>query len=121
RSDEIDHQKCAKEDEQPLEAGRIVRFRMKVTLNEIPDHAGRKHQVNEGRDQWKQNLEDEDVRKCDESQSALARENAAMLKNGLQNSERPAESLAHERVGIRRSLGESKRHVFVFHAIAVAQ
>src|ERR1700688_4986004 len=94
---------------------------MKVILDEIPDHAGRKHQVSERRDQWKQNLEDEDVGKRDESQSALARENAAMLKDGLQNSERPAEALPHKRVGICRSLGESERHVFVFHAIAVAQ
>src|SRR5713101_9183634 len=94
---------------------------MKVALDEIPDHASRKHQVNEGRDQWKQNLEDEDVGKRDESQSAFARENAAMLKDGLQNSERPAEALPHERIGIRRSLGESERHVFVFDAISVAQ
>src|SRR6266436_4683236 len=94
---------------------------MKVILDKIPNDAGRKHQVNEGRDQREQNLKDENVGKCDESQSAFACEDAAMLKNGLQNSERPAEALPHERVGICRSLSESERHIFIFHAVAVAQ
>src|SRR6266446_9583710 len=94
---------------------------MKVILYKIPDNAVRKHQVNEGRDQREQNLKDEDVGKCDESQSALACEDVAMLKDGLQNSERPAEALPHEGVGVGRSLGESERHVLILHAIAVAQ
>src|ERR1035437_10927028 len=44
-----------------------------------------------------------------------------MLEDGLQNSERPAEALPHERVGSGWSLGEGERPVFVLHAIAVAQ
>src|SRR5208282_4495827 len=108
-------------DQQALEAGWIGGFRMKVFLDEIPDHSNHKHQVNEGRDQRKQNLEDEDVGKCDETQGTFAREHALMLKDGLQNSERPAKALAHERVGTGRSLGEGEGQVFVFHAIAVAQ
>ncbi len=44
-----------------------------------------------------------------------------MLEDGLQNSKRPAETLAHERVGAGGSFGEGQRQVFVFHAIAVAQ
>src|SRR5208283_1852552 len=118
--DEIDHQKGDEEDQQALEASGIGSVRMKVFLDEIPDHADSKHQVNERRDQGKQNLEDEDVGKRDEPQSALTRKNAAMLKDSLQDAERPSETLPHQRIGAGWSLGEGERAVFVFHAIAVA-
>jgi hypothetical protein len=50
---------------------------------------------------------------------ATSRENSFMLEDGLQDSERPAEALPHERVGTGRSLGEGERMVFVFRGIAV--
>src|SRR6202041_381540 len=102
--DEIDHQESDEEDQQALEARRIGGIRMEIILDEIPGHAGDKHHVNERRDEGKQNLEDEDVRKRHDPQRAFARENAFVLENGLQNSERPAEALPHERVGAGGSL-----------------
>src|SRR6266853_795393 len=94
---------------------------MKVLLNEIPDDSGGKHEVDKGRDEGKKNLEDKDIGKGYESQCAFSRENSTMFEDGLQNSERPTEALAHEGVGGGRSFGEGERHVFVLDAIAVAQ
>src|SRR6266404_94573 len=44
-----------------------------------------------------------------------------MLVHGLQNAERPAEPLAHQAIGINRSLGVSERLVFILDAISVAE
>ena len=98
--------KAPKKIKQALETGGIGGIGMKVLLNEIPDHARHKHHVDERRNERKQNLEDEDVRQRYETERALPRENAFMFENRLQNSERPAEALPHERVGARRRLRE---------------
>src|SRR5580698_8299391 len=46
RSEEINDQERSEENQQPMEAGRIVRFRVKVFLYEIPGHADHEHQIN---------------------------------------------------------------------------
>ena len=94
---------------------------MKVVLYEVPDRADDEHHVDEGRDQRQQDLKDEDVGERDQTESAFAGENIAMLPDGLKNSERPAEALTHEGIGTGGGLGEGERHVFVFDAVAVAQ
>ena len=73
------------------------------------------------RHQRQQNLEDHDVGQRHPSQRSLARKHSAMLVHGLQNSERPAKTLAHQAIRIGRRLGVGQRHVFVFDAITAAQ
>src|SRR6266700_373047 len=41
-----------------------------------------------------------------------------MFPDGLQNSERPTETLTHEAVGMGGRLGKSQREIFILHAVA---
>ena len=104
-----------------MKAGRVRGIGVEVFLNEVPDCADGEHDVDERRHQRQQNLEDHDVRQRHEAQRSLARENSTVLVDSLQNAERPAKTLAHQPVGIRRSLRIGQRHVFIFHAVTAAQ
>ena len=82
---------------------------MIVAVDEEVDDAGEEHDVNKRRDQRKKHLEDENVGQREEAHGFVADECGAMLPDGLQGAEGPAEALAHEAFCIdgRLSVGES--------------
>ena len=71
------------------------------------------HEVDEGRDQRQEHLEDEDVGQREEAHGLVADEGGAMLPDGLQGSEGPAEALAHQPLGVDGRLSKGQRAVFV--------
>ena len=86
---------------------------MVVAVDEVVHDAGQEHEVDEGRDQRQQHLEDENVGQREEAHGLVADEGRAMLPDGLQGAEGPAEALAHQALGVDGRLGEGQRAVFV--------
>ena len=89
---------------------------MVVTVDEVVDDAGEEHEVDEGRDQRQEHLEDEDVGQGEIAHGLVADEGGAMLPDGLQDSEGPAEALAHEALGVDGGLSESEGAIFIVDA-----
>ena len=94
---------------------------MPVFVDEIHDCLAREQDIYERRDQRQQYLEDDDVRQRDPAQHAFSGKGLAMFKDRLQNSEGPAEALAHQSAGIDRRLGVGERTIFVLHTISAAE
>src|SRR5437899_6270796 len=94
---------------------------MEIFLDEVPARAQCEHDVNQRGNQGKQDLENYDIGQSYESQDALAREDSAVLPHRLQNAERPAETLAHQAICRRGSLGVGESHIFVLDPKAAAQ
>ena len=84
-----------------------------VAVDEIMDDAGDEHEVNEGRDERKQHLEDEDVGQGEEAHGLVADEGQAMLPDGLEDAEGPAEALSHKSAGVAGGLGEGQGAILV--------
>ena len=61
RGDEINHHEQREVNYQPLEAGRIGRFRMEIFVDEVGRRSHDKHDVDERRNQRQQDLEDDHV------------------------------------------------------------
>ena len=83
------------------------------------DHPGGEHHIDQGRDQRKENLEDENIRQGEQAHGAVFVDGAFVFEDRLQNAEGPAEALANEAVGVDRRLGKGERAVFVDHAVAL--
>ena len=92
---------------------------MEVFVDEVIDDAGEEHYVDEWREQRQEDLEDEDVGQREEAHGAVAGDGSAVLEDGLQDSEAPAEALAHEAVGVDGGLGEGEGLVFVDDGVAL--
>ena len=86
---------------------------MVVAIDEVVDDAGHEHDVDEGRDQRQKHLEDENVGQREQAHGLVAHECGAMLPDGLQGSERPAEALAHQALGVDGRLSVGQRAVLV--------
>ena len=69
---------------------------MVVAVDEVVDDAGDEHDVDEGRNQRQQHLEDENVGQREQAHGLVAHEGGAMFPDGLQCAEGPAEALAHQ-------------------------
>ena len=94
---------------------------MEVFVDRVPERAADKHQVNKRRHDGQQYLENQNVGQGDPPQHALPRKDVAMFPDRLQNPKRPAETLAHQAIGVGRGFGEGQCQVFVFHAMPVFQ
>src|SRR5277367_170590 len=94
---------------------------MKMQVDEVMNDACSKHQIDEGRDHWQQNLENDDVRQSEQPHRQVVAESLLMFEDSLQRSERPAEALAHQAFGIDWRLSERERLVFVNHLVALFQ
>ena len=94
---------------------------MEVLVDEVVDDAGDKHQVDQRRDQGQQDLEDEDIGQGEEAHGAVLADGALVLEDGLKDAEGPAEALAHQAVGVDRSLGEGQGLVFVDDGVALLE
>jgi len=86
---------------------------MIVAIDEVIDNPGQEHDVDEGRNQGQQHLENENVWQGEQTHGRAAQESDAMFPDSLQRAEGPAESLAHQAAHVERRLGESQRAVFV--------
>ena len=86
---------------------------MVVAIDEVVDDAGDEHDVDERRDQRQEHLEDEDVGQREEAHGLVADKGGAMLPDGLQGAEGPAEALAHEALGVDGRLSKGQGAVFV--------
>ena len=111
--DEVDEEEGAEVGEQLFEVCCAGGFGMVVAVEREVDAPGEEHEIDEGRDERQEHLEDEDVGQREEAHGAVTQESAAMFEDGLQSSEGPAEALAHEAVGVDGSLSEGERAVFV--------
>src|ERR1017187_8340404 len=120
--DEVDEQEHEEEQQQLIEAGGVGRLGVEVFVpDEVLERTDDEHDVDEGRDQGQQDLEDEDVGQGDESERAFAGKGRAVLPDGLEDSEGPAEALAHEAVGGGGRLGKGQGAVLVLDLVAVLQ
>ena len=81
---------------------------MVVAVDQVVDDAVEEHQVDEGRDQGQEHLEDENVGQGEQAHGLVAHEGGAMLPDGLQRAEGPAEALAHEALGVDGRFGEGQ-------------
>src|ERR1700676_192584 len=94
-----------------------------MQLFESPDGYGaEEEQIDDGRDQRKQQLEQKNMGKSDEAEGAVfrAEESIFVLPDGLQCAEGPAETLADELAGSFRSIGPGDGFFVVGNAPAEA-
>ena len=94
---------------------------MEVLVDEVVDDAGDEHQVDERGDEREQDLEDEDVGQGEEAHGDVLRDGSAVLEDGLQDAEGPAEALAHEAVHVDGGLGEGEGLVLVDDGVALLE
>src|SRR5579883_1427308 len=60
-SDKVDHHEQREVDDELVEVSRVGRLRMTILVDEVADGADGEHDVDEGRDQGQQDLEDDHV------------------------------------------------------------
>ena len=114
-------QEGEEEAEQLVEAGGGGGLGVEVLVDEVVDDAGDEHEVDERREERQQDLEDEDVGQGEEAHGAVLGDGAAVLEDGLQDAEGPAEALAHEAVHVDRGLGEGEGLVLVDDGVALLE
>ena len=74
------------------------------------------------RDERQKDLEDKNVGQGEEAHGAMRLLDCAFVfVEGLKNSERPAEALAHQAVGVHGGFGKGKGLVFVDDAVALLE
>lgn len=84
---EVDEQEDEEETKQLVEAVRRGSFRMKVLIDEVVQHTGYEHQVDQRGDKWQQYLKDKDIRQGKQAHGTVLRECALMFEDGLQDAE----------------------------------
>ena len=97
---EVDDQEGEEEGEQLVEAVGRGSFGVEVLVDQIVDDAGDEHEVDERGDERQKNLEDEDVGQSEQAHGAALADGSLVFIDGLQDAEGPAESLAHQAVGV---------------------
>ncbi len=121
RRDEIDDQEGEEEEHQFVEAGGSVEsgwkcFWMKYQIVPTANMMSMSGDTSGSRI-WKITM----LGRATHPSAPLRAKTAAMLVDGLQDSERPAETLAHQAIRVGGSLGVGECHVFVLDAISAAQ
>src|SRR5436305_5568727 len=116
RGDEVSDEKDDEEQRQLFNAGGVAGEGMRMLVNEVPEDAGKKHEVNGGGDDRQENLKDHNVRQSNPAQHAFATEGGAVLPHCLQNSEGPAKALPHKSVGVDGRFGKGESAIFILHA-----
>src|SRR5580658_4194691 len=94
---------------------------MEVLVDEVVNDAGDEHEVDERREEWKQDLEDENVGQSEEAHGAAVANGSAVFEERLKNAEGPAEALTGEAVGVDGSFGEGQGLVFVDDGVAALE
>ncbi len=74
-----------------------------------------------GGDQWQEDLEDDDVGQREEAHGAAVDDGSAMLEDGLQDAEGPAEALAGEAVGRGGGFRKGEGLIFVDDGVALLE
>ena len=118
---EVDDEEREEEDEQLDEVGGAGGLGVEVLVDEVVDDAGDEHEVDERRDERKQDLEDEDVGQREEAHGAAVANGGFVLVEGLQDAEGPAEALTREAVGVDGGFGEGEGLVLVDDGVALLE
>src|SRR5579884_3550414 len=121
RGDKVNHQKREEVNQQLLKARRAGRRRMKVLVPPVLQRACRKHDVNKGRDQRQQNLENNNIWQCKQAHRAIRAEGVLVLEDSLQDPERPAEALPHQTIDRRGRFSKCQRAVFINDLVILLQ
>src|SRR6185437_5785442 len=86
---EVDDEESAEEDEQFDEVGGAGGLGMEVLVDEVVNDTGDEHEVDERRDERKQDLEDEDVGQGEETHRAAVANGGLVLVEGLKDAKGP--------------------------------
>src|SRR5580658_4244408 len=94
---------------------------MEVLVDEVVNDAGDEHEVDERGEEWKQDLEDENVGQSEEAHGAAVANGSAVFEDRLKDAEGPAEALTGEAVGVDGSFGEGEGLIFVDDGVAALE